>query len=310
MGDILDQDRFFFFLQQHSIFVAIQLAAAGLVTYWYRNIPKPGYAAALLGLLAAVMSIHSGMRAWQKIIWMLLLGALLFVEFRAIGKDRADFSAAEASRHAQENDRFQTIAAGLTASTSQGQEHFSATISGIQQTVNGLKAAMAQSQQHFSATISGINQTAAKVTGGDSYPRVIPAPIQEGLRLIIMNVGDNELSELSFVVLDSSQKRSETAAEVLADRSSIVYTAMGSLGPHFAGPLSVISPPKDRVGSYKIQIHARNGATMEVLQTRFNTAAQKWEYRFRIWRDPLDGRDDILLEEQDWTADRYRFNVQ
>ena len=109
----------------------MQLVALVGAVYWWRHLPVPGFAIGALAVLAAVMSVHGDMRPWQKAVWMLLIGAFLVLEFRAIDKDRAEYTAAEKVRRTEEREQFQDIANGINASIKQGAAQFDATISGM-----------------------------------------------------------------------------------------------------------------------------------------------------------------------------------
>ena len=65
----------------------MQLSSLLLFVYWwYCHSLPPGYAIGVLAVLAAAMSIHleAKMQWWEKSIWMLLMGAFLILELRAI----------------------------------------------------------------------------------------------------------------------------------------------------------------------------------------------------------------------------------
>ena len=48
----------------------------------------PGFAVAVIAVLAAAMSVHPDMQPWQKFVWLLFIGAFLITELRAIRQDR------------------------------------------------------------------------------------------------------------------------------------------------------------------------------------------------------------------------------
>jgi hypothetical protein len=85
-------DKISHHLRRHWFFSLVQLGAVAWAVVWWRSLPVPGYAIGVLAVLAAVMSVHIevGMAWWQKALWMLLMGGFLFLEFRAIEKDRRD----------------------------------------------------------------------------------------------------------------------------------------------------------------------------------------------------------------------------
>jgi hypothetical protein len=115
-------------LRNHFLFYLSQLVAIGVAVYWLRNLPVPGYAIGGLAVLAALMSIHPDIQPGHKVVWMLLIGLFLFIEFRAIDKDRTEFADAEADRRQQENKQFQHIADTLTDSIQQSQNQFATTM--------------------------------------------------------------------------------------------------------------------------------------------------------------------------------------
>jgi hypothetical protein len=55
-----------------------------------RSFTPAGYAIALIAVVAAVVSIQGEMAGWQKALWMLIIAAFLWVEFRAINNDRIE----------------------------------------------------------------------------------------------------------------------------------------------------------------------------------------------------------------------------
>jgi len=79
------------YLRQHRwLFLILQAILACVCFYLWRNIPVPGWSAAVLAFSAAVMSVHENMRVWEKLIWIALLGLLLVVELKSITKDHKD----------------------------------------------------------------------------------------------------------------------------------------------------------------------------------------------------------------------------
>lgn len=110
-------------------FFLIQLVAVVYVFLWWKSPPVPGYAIGSLAALAAFMSVHVGMRSWQRIIWMSLIGAFLVIEFRAIRTDRTQYSEKEAENRIKENQQFDSIATKLTTAMNQNQAEFEETMS-------------------------------------------------------------------------------------------------------------------------------------------------------------------------------------
>jgi hypothetical protein len=95
-------------LLHHWFFDAVQVLAILCIAYWLRHLPAPGYSVAVLGVLAAIMSLHVGMHALQKVLWMVLMGGFLILEFQAIRKDRSDFAKAEEAKRQEQLSQFNT----------------------------------------------------------------------------------------------------------------------------------------------------------------------------------------------------------
>jgi hypothetical protein len=106
------------FARRHWVFILLQLVALGVAIYWLRWLPPTGYAVAAVAGLAAAMTVQTEMQPGHKAAWMLLVGGFLFIEFRAINKDRADFALQELLRRKEENAKFQAIADRLELTVS------------------------------------------------------------------------------------------------------------------------------------------------------------------------------------------------
>jgi len=115
----------------NKVFFVLELTFIPFVLWWmpYGHLPPSGWAVAFIALAAAAMSVHNDMKGWQKGIWMLIIGAFLVTELRAINKDRHDserqvnldrqnqYTAFEGIRAAQ-NSEFTVTANGLNAAIS------------------------------------------------------------------------------------------------------------------------------------------------------------------------------------------------
>lgn len=119
-------------LRLQWFFYLAQLVAIAVIIRWWNNLPVPGYAIGVLAVAAAVMSVHGRMRWWQKVTWMLIIGAFLFLEFRAIDKDRKLFADDQAMQRDKEQDRFKRLLNNqndnFNKMLTQAQADFSATI--------------------------------------------------------------------------------------------------------------------------------------------------------------------------------------
>lgn len=152
------------------LFGAIQAAAAFLAYWWWNHVPPTGYAVAVIAVIAAIMSIQGEMRGWQKAIWMLIIGAVLLVEFHAIRKDRLD-----------EANSFSAIG-------------------------DGIKATIQQSQKQFEATISKFGEAIKTETGGDSICYLDFEPVLNNMAaLTAVRIGKYPLRNVNANILDRAK---------------------------------------------------------------------------------------------------------
>lgn len=63
----------------------------GIAVFWFIRVPEAGKAVALLGAVAVFLALRGEIKeihASEKIIWTLIVFALLLTELKAINKDR------------------------------------------------------------------------------------------------------------------------------------------------------------------------------------------------------------------------------
>jgi hypothetical protein len=272
--------------RKHWFFDLIQMCAVAGILYWWKQLPTPGFAIGLLAVIAAVMSVHGEMRPWHKVVWMLLIGALLVVEFRAITKDRADFASAEAIRRHQENDSFKAI-------------------------VDGLKASIAQSQEQFNATMEKTNQVLQNVTGGDAYAVLVPLVGVERLDhrvdLAIQNHGGYILNGV-YVTLAKQGAYTPGTAYVI-DNALRNRISVGTLQPRSSFRLAEPINPPDYMphdDQYRlfVYIDTQNFKVVEYLDLRLN--GNHWSYSYEVHRAD---KAETLLEKVDWSSDQTKPHV-
>jgi hypothetical protein len=248
--------------RRHWFFNLVQLSGIVLAVYWWRELPVPGYAIGVLAVLAAVMSVHGEMRSGHKVLWMLLIGAFLFLEFRAITKDRGDFARDETSRRQQENDKFKAIADGLVASIQQSQIQFAATMSRTQ--------AMLRKEQKITETT---NKSLDQLTGGGQFCYLMaiePVRLNDGrlaFQLAKMNSGPLPLDVCHVLIHEDFPPKS--AADAARLMNVIVDRQLGPLPPgKVSGTQGTLGFSTDIIlpeGSYYIQINTRNNRFYENL---------------------------------------------
>jgi hypothetical protein len=133
--------------KNHWQYYLCQFAALCWIGWWfsaYERLPLPGYAVAIVAVLAALMSVHSNIQPRHKFIYFLLMGALLFIEFRAIKKDKDEAQEAQKQLNTQENERIKTLL--------EGERNNTKTL--LDQENASLSAVLKQDQTQFENTIS------------------------------------------------------------------------------------------------------------------------------------------------------------
>jgi len=176
--------------RHHWIFNLIQITAVATAIWWGWHTPVAGFAIGALSVVAAAMSVHAEMRWWQKFAWMLLIGAFLTIEFRAISKDRHDSSVAEAQRSKEEASRFSEIVNKFAASAQESQGDFRETMS------------------RLNATLDHVDDSIKTQTGGDSfaYLTFTPQPNQQFV-VAITSRGRYPLREIHITLVDEERQR-------------------------------------------------------------------------------------------------------
>lgn len=95
----------------HSV---IQIVAGGFCLYWYFRLyryattPSPGKALLVLAGMSVLMLL-SEMGLYNKILYVVLVFSLMWIENQAIDKDRAAYASSQATALREQNDRFSRI---------------------------------------------------------------------------------------------------------------------------------------------------------------------------------------------------------
>lgn len=142
----------------NRVFFVLQIACLPLAIWWirYSHLPPPGWAVAFIAGAAAAMSVHDDMKGWQKGLWMLIIGAFLVTELRAIRKDRIGAEhQANVDRKTQE-DAFSAIRTTQNANFTATAQDLTAAISGIKSTLTTANTTLQQTQPHAALSIQGI----------------------------------------------------------------------------------------------------------------------------------------------------------
>ena len=165
----------------HWFHIPWQILVAAFCLYWYWHPPAPSKAVLILTGVTVVMALLDMSKA-HKAVYLVLVICLMFIENRAINKDRTDAANLEDERRKEESKQFQAIA-------------------------DGIKATIANSDKEFTATMGRTNQVLHNITGGESYSVLVPMLVFQRpdleIPLAIQNRGDNILSGVSVTIYDA-----------------------------------------------------------------------------------------------------------
>jgi hypothetical protein len=267
-------------------FLALELACIPLVIWWlpYSHLPHPGWAVAFMAGVTAAMSVHDDMKGWQKGIWLLIIGALLVTELRAINKDRAESNTqaiadrADQDKHFgdiqdTQNKTFATTAQDLKDAYSLSQKQFAATMG------------KSESLLHETKTINALTEENLKnITGGDSSAYFELVYLNDVIpQLWIENKGKYPLRNLSVQVEDvnilenrsDSMGPSRITLEDINNANSNIK--MGDIGSHQLAQISV-NPVAHGIelAHYLITYTALNGGGDEVIIVRAGKDGKKY----------------------------------
>jgi hypothetical protein len=270
---------------RHVTFFSVQIAILLTAVFWWRHLPPPGYAVALLALAAAALSVHEGTSAWQKALWMLTIGAMLPIEFRAINKDRAAQDAAHQQQRVEQLNEFNRITSALQMSMDINQQQFANAIGRTDLVLNGL-------------------------TGGDSYAVIVPA-IRPGLKeipLVIENRGTYILTGVSVTVYAVGVWIGMTHDSIMQSVANRV--GVGTLHPGERLVLNARLIPEQMMqvdengqhfGRVFIYVAGQNFTTVEYLDIAPDPP-NTWKFKYMTYRLP-EKRGTRPLEECLWTHD-------
>lgn len=131
---------------KHDATAIVLCLTGALCAIWFHwSLPLPGVSVAVLGGMAAIMSLRPDMKIIEKAAWMIIIFAVLYAEIRAIRKDRADSDAkALADRQTQD-------AAFKAIQTTQNGD-FTKTAGGLQKAIDGINVTMKTTNRTLAQT--------------------------------------------------------------------------------------------------------------------------------------------------------------
>lgn len=256
------------------------------ILFWYFFIPSPGKAVAAMGVAAAVMTLRGKLSGFEKFLWMLALFALLFLEFRAIDKDRSEYTAEQKDVKEKENQEFDHIAGGLRSVVERG-------------------------SVDFAATTSRSREVLDEITGGDSYPVVhlVAVPIDNSpntFRLMLAIVGKNPLFDMNMIVRKGPIPPMLSLTDFVTTGGDLkpILTA-SSVSPTMSQVLQAkITPSLEGTTDYFVNTTARNGTFTENLhirRMRNGEMVKKGRNVLSPWEESYElKKNGKLIKRQKW----------
>jgi hypothetical protein len=247
----------------------------------------------MMGVAAALMAVREKKASSaEKLFWLLTIFALLVAEVLAIRKDRNENQQAQAALRQMEMSNFLVIADSIKGSIDSNNEHFQETIRKVEHEIKLSKE-----------NLDGI-------TGGDTYPTVIPLPIPvdgvNELPLALILHGTHPLYDVHVTVRDYPLPKVADVGKILregTDTSISPTWSASSISPGVAILLPKrINPSVTGITSYLVSSDARNGKFVEKLHIK-NTGRplQKkgrvllpWLYSYEI------SRNNRVIRKSSW----------
>jgi hypothetical protein len=159
----------------------------GFSLYWYWHIPTMGKGIGMLGAVAAVMALRGEIHGSEKVLWIIVIFGLLYVEVRAINKDAKD---REGERTAA-NIVLTGIVRNLTDVIAENQ------------------AATDRNQVQFQTMMNRFGENTKMVTGGDSFC-YLDIALQGSNNIAgadVMHIGKYPLRGVTMRVFDHEKSR-------------------------------------------------------------------------------------------------------
>jgi len=225
-----------------SAFLCGSGTLAAIWTWW--TVPAPGVSIAILGLVAAVMSLRGEMRPLEKAAWMLIISGLLVSEIQSIRTDRRQADEQAKSDRQIQDEAFRKV---LRKEDDQ-----------LQRTLQGFEMVRRMAKTSIE------NQT-----GGDSYAYVTPQIGVSPTPLTIYNYGTNTLTGVLVEILPPTQGLENYINAVL----NPVEIEVGTLHPGTSGTAGprvlkgyLIDPHQiTATAQYQVRIYSQNFTVTQVL---------------------------------------------
>ncbi|MGA2652154.1 MAG: hypothetical protein ABSF28_16600 [Terracidiphilus sp.] len=233
------------------------------------HVPLPGFAVAVVAGIAALMSVHPDLRPWQKFIYLLLIGAFIVIEFRAIRSDRLANDTAQAGIRDLENAKFDSIAKSLQDSIDLGKGQYASTIGHVDSVLQKTNAVASIAQANLN-----------DVSGEGSHPCVRPDGLAMTGNLVPFEVSNQGKNILTGVEVSIHTMRQYQAARLTGGEHRIYVGTIPNEWPKFL-PAIVPEIESDGMAHYFVEIWAQNGYYSGVINFRRAKGGQSdWAYQY------------------------------
>ena len=289
--------------------VGLLLIATSLAIWLNIQHFLPGVAVAVLGFMAAVMSVRPNMASAEKFVWIIVVTAVLVAEISNIRSDRGQSDATQQRTQQSQKDQFAFVAQGVEDSILLSRLQFDPTIRCVDGVLKTTQTVAKLSKSNLEA-----------VTGGNSFAFVYPSMgVGNPLAQLSNHNGGKEI--LSGVTATIYRIVREAGPCDLGDRMGSPAILMGSIAPNegriVPPPSKLLSPQlrSDGLDHFHIYVNAQNPGTTEDLYFRRSQDGSSFAYSLLAFKDMKglalgkgivnDGCGPIrYVKKVDWTEPR------
>jgi hypothetical protein len=267
------------------VLCAISFAAACWALY---STPLPGISIAILGAVAAVMSLRPDMRPPEKALWMIVVGVLLASEMRAIRADRKNADTQSLKDRKEQDSAFSAI-------RQREDQSLNKTLEGFKAQSDSTNAILEKTQKITDLSERNLEN----ITGGKSFLILRAAGIKNGYFIpsiessgsSIVRKAHVRVVNLALFALDA--KVATSAAEVFAHDINI---EIGDMAPR---EQAVNFQTRIPIGSgnsaaFNIFFSGLNGFWTEELRLR--KKGNDWLQAIRVFRTPSGVKTSTILD--------------
>jgi len=271
-----------------TLYLVFQIMFLGWSLLWWRYPPAPGKAVLLLAVVAAIVTIQPQMTDNHRVVWLVIVFVLFFVEFRAINRDRDLHDKEQANARAVETQNFRDIG-------------------------DGIKQAIQESQRQFDATMKSMKGLWSETTGGNSYIYFDVSFVGGPIEIEVPGVHKGEMVSNGFPKFVGTYPLHNVFVAVLGPRGWLPSIDYGTIFPNELGRprqgLTLTFLPDRPKQRFNLFINTSNGSySQDIL---FLKVAGKWLwashfYKYgmkkpiRVWAVPGFPKEQL---NADWYKD-------